>query len=34
MKNQSIEEIDDEIVPISRHFVMKCIKNYLRTPNT
>jgi len=33
MKNQSLEEIDDEVVPMSRHFMMKCIRNYLRTPN-
>lgn len=33
LKNQSCEQVDDEMIPNSRHFLMKCIFNFTRLPN-
>ena len=32
-KNMSLEQIDDEMIPMSRHFIMKCINSFIRYPN-
>lgn len=33
LKNLCLEQVDDEIIPNSRHFIIKCIRSFLKTPN-
>ena len=33
-KNKSLDELDEEFIPISRHFMLKCLHEFLKTPNT
>ena len=32
-KNQSLEQLEDGLVPISRHFLLKCMVYFLKVPN-
>ena len=32
-KNKSLDELDGEFIPISRHFILKCLNSFLKTPN-
>lgn len=32
-KNASIEQLEDMMIPISRHFILKCLEMFLKTPN-
>lgn len=32
-KNQSFELLDDVLIPNSRHFIIKCMVSFLKTPN-
>ena len=33
IKNLSMEQVDDELIPNSRHFILKCIHRFIKTPN-
>ena len=32
-KNASIEQLEDMMIPISRHFILKCVEMFLKSPN-
>ena len=32
-KSQGIEQLNDEMKPMSRHFIVKCMHEFLKTPN-
>ena len=32
-KNKFFDQLDDTLIPISRHFMIKCIMNFIKMPN-
>lgn len=33
LKNTSLEQVEDDLIPNSRHFALKIVKEFLKTPN-